>query len=480
MERILSIGSELDFADHVDWHEHANYKDKNIVFVNLRDLESRSHQFFHPYFEEEFMSVDFPSRKQVRSLVMDGGNDLIVTLPSSPKVEVKGEKEGKPQSQQLSQTGGVNSTDSADNGLEFFSCDVLRWLPVNVSVEAMSGESVSLPREIKTPNYWDWYFDRDFGWDLTIQSVRQQSSMTEHSTYRNPNFKRSSSSSSSKKTGPIPRIQYIAMNASNECIAARIELFPRKRVDESRLDGYNLQPGAIYLIPLKPSMAFSDFARQVLLNNYDLLDEGLDHQPDWVPNYALPEENRIRKRISELESELEELNDEVEEPAQYKPLLYDLGDPLEELVRETLREVGLEVGGEIPGKRDGVIKLSDDQWISLEIFGTVNGVKARKYRQLTDWVENVQVDHPDKDVEGLLIANTFAEDDPEERPPDLLQGDPKRLMEQRGFHAISTIDIYRMICGYRNGELTTDGIEKTFSNMDNLVIDFQGLDSSPV
>ena len=144
-----------------------------------------------------------------------------------------------------------------------------------------------------------------------------------------------------------------------------------------------------------------------------------------------------------------------------------------------MSEVGLEVGGEIPGKRDGVIKLSD-QWISLEIFGSVNGVKARKYRQLTDWVENVQVDHPDKDVEGLLVANTFAEDDPEERPPDLLQGDPKRLMEQRGFHAISTIDIYRMICGYRNGDLMTRDIEEMFSDMDELILDFKDLPSDPI
>lgn len=275
-------------------------------------------------------------------------------------------------------------------------------------------------------------------------------------------------------------MQAIARNASNECIAARVELFPRKGVDESRLDEYNLQPGAIYLIPLKPSMAFSDFVRQVLLNNYDLLDEGIEHQPDWVSSYALPEEKRIRKRISEIESELEELDDEVEEPAQYKPLLYEIGDPLEKLVRETLREVGLDVGGEVPGKRDGVIKLTDDQWISLEIFGTVNGVKARKYRQLTDWVENVQVENPEGEVEGLLIANTFAEDDPKERPPELLQGDPKRLMKKRGFHAISTIDIYRMVYGYRNDELSTEEIVQAFSDMDELVLDFEELPSNPV
>jgi hypothetical protein len=477
MERILSIGSKLDFADHVGWHENVNYKDYNIMFMNLRDLENRSGQFFHPYFGD-FTSVNFPTRKQVRSFVLEGGNDLIVVLPSSPEIELQGENQSKPQSQQSSQIENVNSNDSTDRGLEFFSCNVLRWLPVNVTVEAMSGESVSLPIETETPDYWDWYFDRNFGWNLTIQNIGQWSKMRERSMYTNPNTVVRSGSRNSEKHGPLYRLQTIARNASNECIAARIELFPR-RVDKSRLEEYNLQPGAIYLIPLKPQMAFSDFARQVLLNNYDLLDEGVEHQPDWVRNYSLPEETRIRERISKLESELNELNDQIEEPAKYKPLLYEIGNPLEDLVHETLSEVGLEVGGEIPGKRDGVIKLSD-QWISLEIFGSVNGVKARKYRQLTDWVENVQVDHPDKDVEGLLVANTFAEDDPEERPPDLLQGDPKRLMEQRGFHAISTIDIYRMICGYRNGDLMTRDIEEMFSDMDELILDFKGLPSDPI
>jgi hypothetical protein len=47
MVRILSIGSELDYAHHADWNESANIRDYDIVFVNLRDLERRTDEFLH-------------------------------------------------------------------------------------------------------------------------------------------------------------------------------------------------------------------------------------------------------------------------------------------------------------------------------------------------------------------------------------------------------------------------------------------------
>jgi len=489
MTRILSIGSDLDFADSIDWHQEENYKDYNIIFMNLRDLEHRSEEFVYPYYDSDDRAVVFPSRKQVRSFVM-GGNDLIIALPSSSSIIKL--KEGEQRStttvarparistaQSSDQNHDDDQEDDEDDDPSWYSCDLFAWLPAGVNTEDTGGESVVPVNSSDVGAQWEWYFDGNFGWDLTFQRVYQRAWMTEGSTYGDPTSGPSSGRGPDEKHGPLPRMQELAVNASNECIGARIELFPRKEADKSKLDQYPSQQGGIYLVPLKPSMPFADFARQVLIENYGVLDQGLDHQPEWAQDYALPKEQQLRDRITELQAELEELEEQVEEPAAYKPLLYDVGDPLEELVRETLRDVGLEVSGEVPGKRDGIIKL-DDQWIVLEIYGSTSGVSAKKYRQLTDWVENVNVEHPDKNVEGLLIANPFAEDDPDERPPDLLTGDVKRLMDQRGFHAIRTIDIYRMICGYRNDDLTTDDIEQRFANMTDLVIDFDDVGSSPV
>ncbi len=487
MARILSIGSELDFADSVDWHEDANYKDYNIIFMNLRDLEQRSEEFVYPYYDDDERAVNFSTRKQVRSFVMDGGNDLIIALPSSSAVALQ---EGENQSTTTvaravtAPTGQPSQEEKDENGDEeeeptFHSCDLFSWLPARLHTEDTGGESVVLADNTEVGQLWEWYFDENFAWNLTLQRVGQRTWMTEGSAYDDPTSRPSSGSAPDEKYGPIPRLQEVAVNASNECIGGRIELFPRKDIDVSEVDQYPSPAGGIYLVPLKPSLPFADFARQVLVQNYGLFEEGLDHQPEWVQEYALPEEQRLRDRIAELQAELESLETEVEEPAQYKSLLYDVGDPLEDLVRDTLRDVGLEVSGEVPGKRDGIIKL-DDQWIVLEIYGSTSGVTAKKYRQLTDWVENVNVEHPGKAVEGLLIANPFADEDPAERPSELLTGDPKRLMEQRGFHAIRTIDIYRMICGYRNDELSTADIEQRFASMDELIIDFDDVTSSPV
>lgn len=491
MTRILSIGSELDFANSIDWHQEKNYKDYNIIFMNLRDLENRSEEFIHPYYDSNDRAVNFPTRKEILSFVQKGGNDLIIALPSSSSIELRG---GKQRNVVRKASPAGNSTDQGtdqeqhgDDGNQendeeepsYYSCNLFAWLPAGVNIEDRGGESVVSLDGTDVGSRWDWYFDGDFGWDLTFQYVYQRAWMTERSTYRNPTSGVSSSRGPDEKHGPFPRMQEIAVNASNECIAAKIELFPRKETDKSKLDQYPSPQGGIYLVPLKPSIPFADFAREVLVENYDVLERGLEHQPDWVQDYALPTEQQLQERISELKDELNELKEKIEEPAAYKPLLYDVGNPLEEIVRETLRDVGLEVEGEVPGKRDGTIKL-DDKWIVLEIYGSTSGVSARKYRQLTDWVENVKIEHPDKNVEGLLIANPFSEEEPDERSSDLLTGDVKRLMEQRGFHAIRTIDIYRMISGYRNDEFTTSEIESRFANMTDLVLDFEDVESSPI
>lgn len=464
MTRILSIGPDLDFVDSIDWNQKTNYKDYDIIFIDLSNLEDRSADFVHPYFEDEKTSVKFPTRKQVRSFVMEGGNDMIITLPSSSTIQLK---ENQNEIENLDEDEPTT-----------YSCNVFAWLPMTLVTEDIGGKSVSLT-ENSHSNAWNWYFTENFSWDLTIQGVRQRSSML--TSYKNPKsgYGRYSSSGRNEKHGPVPRMQDIAVNASNECIASRIELFPRKAVDKSNIDQYPPINGGVYLFPLKPSIPFADFVRQVLIQNYEVLEEGLEFQPGWVEKYVLPEEQQLSERILKLKRDLAELEDQIEEPAKYKPLLYDVGDPLEELVRETLRDVGLDIDGEVPGKRDGIIKL-DNQWVVLEIYGSINGVKSKKYRQLTDWVENVKVDNPDKNIEGLLIANTFVEADPNERPDKLLTGDPRRLMDQRGFHAISTIDIYRMICGYRNNELTTSDIKHRFANMDSLELNFEDVTASPV
>ncbi|MDQ2055228.1 hypothetical protein [Halobellus sp. H-GB7] len=87
MTRILSKGSELDFADYADWDETANIRDYDLLFVNLRDLEQRKDEFLHTDVPREYWrQYELPSHDHVLELITSGG-DIVVTLPTTLSVQ---------------------------------------------------------------------------------------------------------------------------------------------------------------------------------------------------------------------------------------------------------------------------------------------------------------------------------------------------------------------------------------------------------
>lgn len=420
--RILSKGSELPFVhESVGWDESTNFKDYDIVFVNLRTLEEAAQDYDHPYNESD-ESPEILDKSDVSTFIQEDGY-MVVYLSDSPVAEM-GNTTTEPKSKYSSQpvTARQRQVNKNKEVEPYNDYELLNWLPFSANITTdESGESVDVFED-----EWKWYFGNLFSWDKIIDV----DSSTFYDTYS------------------------ITENSYGERIATRI----------SRSSG-----GHVTLIPPDESIVYSDFVKNALQNVFDI-DVGVEGRapPAWLSDYSLPNEEDIEDSIQEKKKEIEELENELESLTKLKKLLYETNTNLEEVTRDSLRELGFTVDGEVPGKRDGILRTSETDF-ALEITGTTGGIKLRKGRQLDDWVENVMAEDPDEDVSGLLIVNPEMGTPPEERDISI-EPNVQNYMEQRGdYKVLTTLDLYRLAELNLKEGVDKDDIEEMFYQDDTLL-----------
>jgi hypothetical protein len=167
-----------------------------------------------------------------------------------------------------------------------------------------------------------------------------------------------------------------------------------------------------------------------------------------------------------LETDLSDLEADVQEARQYRSILFEGDDELEELVPEVLRRLGLDVDGEISGDRDGAIKLEDQTFI-LEITGQNDGVDHGKIRQLEDHLDNAASEGYGTNRIGLLIFNHFKNRDPANR--QLTTSNFKDRLEKQDSKLLTTVDLYQILCDYERGDIGTKEVVDILTTGDTII-----------
>lgn len=424
--RLLSKGSELSFVhDSVEWDESTNFKDYDIIFVNIQTLEKQAQKYDHPYNKSD-NSPKLLDASDVSTFIKEDGY-MVIYLPNSPVVNMgdtttEKKKKNIARSQQFHQC----KTPEEKEVEPYDEYKLLDWLPFSVNINTdESGESVVILEE-----GWDWYFRNYFSWDKLLNIPYNQSS------YRSKSIVENSYS---------------------------------KNVAISVTSSYSSSNGYVALIPPTDSITYSEFVKGTLQNVFNI-EVGVDGRapPAWLSEYSLPSENEIEDNLQEKKDEIEELEEELESLTRFKKLLYETNTNLEEVVREALRELGFIVDEEVPGKRDGILHTTETKFV-LEITGTTGGIKKNKSRQLDDWVENVIAENPDKDISGLLIVNPEMGTSPDERNIGI-EPNVKRYMERRGdYKVFTTVDLYRLVKLSLKEGVDKEDIEAIFYQDDTLV-----------
>ncbi|MDL5360390.1 hypothetical protein [Halalkalicoccus sp. NIPERK01] len=424
--RVLSKGSVLPFVhESVGWDESINFKDFDIIFVNLRSLEESAENYDHPYNESDESPNIFDS-SEVTTFIKTGGF-MVVYLPDSLTVSM-GNTTTKPKENNTATIASRGrSAGQKDKEVDpYDEYELLNWLPFSIKINTEeSGKSVTVLKE-----EWEWYFGNRFVWDKIIS----------HST-RNSSYKS----------------ETIAENSYSESIATKVT------------HRYGSSDGYAAFIPPDESLTYSDFVKDTLQYVFGMGTNIEGHAPPpWLSKYSLPNEGNIEDTIQEKKKEIKELEEELESLTKFKKLLYETHTNLEEVTRDALRKLGFTVDDEVPGKRDGILHTWDTQFV-LEITGTTGGIKKSKARQLDDWVENVIAENPGDDISGLLIVNPEMERPPEERDVSLEPNVEAYLKRRGDYKVLTTIDLYHLVKSHLKDGVDRDDIEEIFYQEDTLL-----------
>jgi len=233
---------------------------------------------------------------------------------------------------------------------------------------------------------------------------------------------------------PIDRFaQVLAYNKAGDVVALQIPF------DEGRL----------VLIP--PIEGVSPTAEaSALLEAVSAMDfrPAFSPEPDWLPAYSLPGEDKLRDELSnligrrdKLAHKVEELSAQLDAAAKYKRILYTKGRfALLPVVQEAFRTLGFRVsesGYDLlleseQGDAIGVVRASEQARIGLD-----------SYQHLLGWVDSARTkgEGPSK---GILVVSGSRELDPRRRPtqftPEVLRG-----CQSQGFCLLSTYELFKLV-----------------------------------
>jgi hypothetical protein len=186
--------------------------------------------------------------------------------------------------------------------------------------------------------------------------------------------------------------------------------------------------------------------------------------PTWVKKYSLPNENKnkgkidqLEKKISELQQKKQELEEEQIFISKFKGLLHEKGKrTLEPLVRKAFSLMGFNVLDPEQYKEEHDLYIKEKELTIIgEVEGTDNSIiDVDKYRQLLDYVE-AEIDKG-TECKGILIGNAFRISNIPERLEQFSEKAIRRS-ESQGFCRITTYQIFeivkKILSGIDNSEL---------------------------
>jgi len=421
--RVLCVGTDVGVATKsVKWNQEYNVKDYDWIFLDYYSLDK---------------AVGDSTISDVLGAIQEPGqSDLFRTVATGSKVVVL-----------LPERSSI-PRDSR------FDTSISTHFPNDFTLIDDSGRSLN---QASVSSEWEWYFNSQFKWELHITrgSGKYEYAGKDFDYNYNP----------------------LAANKAAELLACEVEfselpetaMGPQKQIDSL--------PGKINYIPVIKNWSPNDLIKEIL-DEFTELDTRIKSQdsPEWVDEKSLPGEEEavsklgdLRERNREIDQRIEQKNKELQEFDRYKALLWGNEDILEQLVPEVFREFGFEVEGEKPHSRDGMIHLNGKRFV-MEITGTTGGISDDKCRQLSTWVDDLELEDQKHDYSGLLVVNPDRKTRPSERNPDeYLPTHLQNFLEKRDFHVLLTPDLYDLLSKYRSGELEYEDIRDLLTG-DDLIL----------
>jgi hypothetical protein len=179
--------------------------------------------------------------------------------------------------------------------------------------------------------------------------------------------------------------------------------------------------------------------------------------PEWLANFPIPQEDAIRNQINEKQEQIEETQKIIKELEQkesyyfnFRRLLFEQGEPLEESVRQAFKLMSFSAEPFVKDDMEhDVILTSNEGRIIVEIEGKNNSaIDIKKLDQLSRVVDEDFQRNKNPEPEyalGLLVGNPHRKTSPNERTEPFT----KKLLisaKRKRFKIITTQELFKAVC----------------------------------
>lgn len=394
--RILLIGLQsISGLPSIDWRdiEGANPADYDNVVINIVSLVSHLQSFVsvnQDMFKERRGELDRLGERVAKLLASDGTG--IVVCPGEHYVYWE----------DTNFPASVTKPRTRDY-------DCLDWLPIRIQMEYEHGTTLDVNEE-----GWSRYFCRIKRWDFYFK-ISPDAPEKFHGwgdVFPEVNYVRASTDiiGSSRAGEAIGICVYLAcfQRAQKGAIRSPLDtIFPMG-------DKHLYTQGHLYLVPPPTDGDVSEAVKVLLEDMFSLTFK--TEAPIWADTIDIPGLAGIDKQIrttekerSKLEKQLEELNKERGTKAQWRGLLYETGQVLQDLCEEAFKELG--VATRPSEVSDEFVVVMDSKEMLIEVKGIKKSASKDDLGQLI-----IDSEQRDKEYDKrALVVNAWRKTAPKGR-----------------------------------------------------------------
>jgi len=235
-----------------------------------------------------------------------------------------------------------------------------------------------------------------------------------------------------------------------------------------------LPTGARFCFLPPPTEISTNTAIDIILEDFFRIKTSEMPEPDWVKEMKVPGEQEIKKRIEKSldrikieKKKIEKSKQEMQSITKFRKLLYTEDEELEQIVRATFRELGAKViEPKEKNKEDGWIETKFGKAV-LEIKKAAKSASRVHTRQLDNWVGNC-IANGEK-CKGMLVINHYGDKSLKERKepfPSDVRDHAKKARPGSPFCLLTTVELFRAFCAFKEGKVLADGIFKKIFEAD--------------
>jgi hypothetical protein len=239
----------------------------------------------------------------------------------------------------------------------------------------------------------------------------------------------------------VMSMEPIASNGYDRALAAKFQ-FTAQSIKSNAL----LESAQVFWLPPVTETSAESGVRLILSELFNIGRSSTE--PAWIEDFQLPSMTARQIKISELDKKLHELNlersqysSEEADRKTLRQLLFEQGQPLEDIVKKALQELGCTIDN-LPDKRSEDLRFSDpigNKWIG-EVKGRKGGLKREDIRQLDDWVKQAILNE-NWQGRALLIGNYNLDLPPASRP-DPVSTNEAIALRRFGFCLLTTFQLF--------------------------------------